>query len=293
MSRNIQPEEVRPQASLRGKAVVVTGGGRGIGRATAQVLARAGANVMVTARTADEIADTVAEIGRQGGRAVSFAADVSNWLAMRQLAEETARVLSPAEIVVINASVVHPVADTWTVEPADWARNVEINLTGAFYTARAFLPGMVGQGQGTLIFVSSGAAVHTVPGWSAYAAAKAGMEQFAHNLASELDQRDVPVRVHVLHPGIVATSMQERVRQVSAEQFPLVEQYRKYHEKGYLRPPEQPARLIWWLATPMAADLRGQVVSIDDPAIRSRVATDLGGASLPSRGERAGASAGG
>jgi 3-oxoacyl-[acyl-carrier protein] reductase len=287
MSRNVQPEEVRPQASLRGKVVVVTGGGRGIGRATAQLLAGAGANLMVTARTADEIADTVAEIGRQGGRAVSFAADVSNWSATRQLAQETVQVLGPPEIVVINASVLRPMADTWTVEPADWARNVEINLTGAFYTARAFLPGMVGRGQGILIFVSSGAAVHSVPGWSAYAAAKAGLEHFARNLAAELDQRELPIRVHVLQPGIVATSMQERVRQVSAEQFPLVEQYRKYHEKGYLRPPEQPARLIWWLATPMAADLHGQVVSIDDPAIRSRVTTDLGGPPIPGRGEQA------
>lgn len=285
--QRIQLEEVRPRANLRGKAAVVTGGGRGIGRATAQLLAGAGANVMVTARTADEIADTVAEIGRQGGRAVSFVADVSNWSAMHQLAQETAQVLGPPEIVVINASVLRPMADTWTVEPAAWARNVEINLTGAFYTARAFLPGMVGRGKGILIFVSSGAAVHTVPGWSAYAAAKAGLEHFARNLAAELDQREVPVRVHVLHPGVVATSMQERVRQVSAEQFPRVERYREYYEKGYLRPPEQPARLIWWLATPMAADLHGQVVSIDDPAIRRRITADLGGPPIPGRGEQA------
>lgn len=266
---------IRDEARLEGKVAVITGGGRGIGRAAARVLARAGAAVVVTARTATQVEETVEHIRRKGGRAQAFPADVSDWAAMERLAEETRQVFGPADVVVANAGAVHPVGDTWAVEPADWVQNVAINLTGAFYTTRAFLPTMVSRRRGVLIFVSSGAAVHPVPGSSAYCVAKAGLDHLARNVAAEVDQRELPIRVHILYPGIVDTAMQERLRRIPAEQFPLVDQFRSYHDHGWLRPPEEPATLIWWLATPMAADFHGQVVNIDDAGIRRRMAADL------------------
>ena len=275
---------MRDEARLEGQVAVVTGGGRGIGRAAAILLAQAGAAVVVTARTATEVEETAEHIRRQGGRAQALPADVSDWAAMERLAEETTQAFGPADIVVANAGVIHPVGDTWEVEPADWAQNLTINLTGSFYTARAFLPAMVARRSGVLIFVSSGAASHPVPGWSAYCAAKAGAEHFVRNVAAEVDQRGLPIRVHALYPGIVATAMQEKIRRVSAEQFPLVDRYRNYHEQGQLRPPHEPATLIWWLATPLAADFHGQVVNIDDAAIRSRMAADLGEPLFKGRG---------
>jgi len=203
---------VRDEARLEGQVAVVTGGGRGIGRAAAILLAQAGAAVVVTARTATEVEETAEHIRRQGGRAQALPADVSDWAAMERLAEETTQAFGPADIVVANAGVIHPVGDTWEVEPADWAQNLTINLTGSFYTARAFLPAMVARRSGVLIFVSSGAASHPVPGWSAYCAAKAGAEHFVRNVAAEVDQRGLPIRVHALYPGIVATAMQEKPR---------------------------------------------------------------------------------
>ena len=267
---------MRDEARLEGKVAIVAGGGRGVGRAAAILLARAGAAVVVTARTAAQVKETVERIHREGGRALPIPADVSNWAAMQQVAAEAARAFGPVEIVVASAGVIDPVGDTWKVEPADWMRNLTINLTGAFYTARAFLPAMVSRRSGVLIFVSSGAATHPVPGWSAYCTAKAGLDHFARNLAAEIDQQSVPIRVHVLYPGIVATAMQEKIRGIPSEQFALVDQFRAYHQDDWLRPPQEPATLIWWLATPMAADFHGQVVSIDDAAIRSRMAADLG-----------------
>jgi NAD(P)-dependent dehydrogenase (short-subunit alcohol dehydrogenase family) len=277
--------DTRDEASLNSQVAVVTGGGRGIGRATAIRLAKAGASVMVTARTEAEIEETARQIRQEGGRAQAFPVDVSDWEAMEGLAEETERAFGPADIVVANAGVIKPVGNTWEVAPGEWAQNLAINLAGAFYTARAFLPTMVDRRRGVLIFVSSGAATHPVPGWSAYCAAKAGLDHFVRNLAAEVDQRSLPIRAHTLYPGIVDTSMQARIRQKSVEVFSRADEFRGYHEHGWLRPPEEPAALIWWLATPMAAEFHGQVVNIDDATIRRRMAVDLGMPLFKARGE--------
>ncbi|MFP4395167.1 MAG: SDR family NAD(P)-dependent oxidoreductase [Anaerolineales bacterium] len=263
---------------LDDKIAVVTGGGRGIGRATALTLARAGAAVAVAARTEEEIAAVAEEIREAGGQAMAVPTDITSWAAVQHLADEVARAYGPADIVVANAGIVKPVEDTWAVAPEAWAQNVDVNLTGAFYTARAFLPAMMereAREAGVVIFVSSGAATHPVPGWSAYCAAKAGLDHFARNVASEIDRRGSSIRIHTLYPGIVDTSMQTRIRELSEEQFPQAEKYRAYYEKNQLRPPEEPATLIWWLTTPMAADFHGQAANIDDAEVRRRIAADL------------------
>jgi NAD(P)-dependent dehydrogenase (short-subunit alcohol dehydrogenase family) len=275
---------MRDEARLDGKVAVVTGGGRGIGRAAAILLARAGADVVVTARTEEEIDATAKAIREEGGHARAFPTDVADWENVRRLAEETEQQLGPADIVVANAGVIFPVGNTWQVGAERWAYNVGVNLTGAFYAARAFLPAMVDRGSGVLIFVSSGAATHPVAGWSAYCAAKAGVDHFVRTLASEIDQEGLELRAHALYPGIVSTAMQEKIRSVTHEEFAQVDRFRSYHEQGQLRDPEEPGTLIWWLATPMAAEFHGQAVSIDDPAIRRRMANDLGVERFADRG---------
>lgn len=264
------------RARLDGQVAVVVGASRGIGRAAAVRLASAGATVAVVARGRAGLEETAAAARSGGAEVVAFEADAADWESVAHAAENVARTLRPPNIVVFTAGVLEPVGECWEVDPRQWADNIKIDLVGAFHTARAFLPAMVERGSGTLIFTSSGAAVHTVPGWSAYCAAKAGLDHFVHNLAAELDERGTSVRAHILYPGITDTRMQEEIRTMNESRFPDVGRFREYHRRGLLRPPEEPAVLIWWLATPMAADLRGKVANMDDPVILRRVSRDLG-----------------
>jgi len=261
------------RARLDGKVAVVTGGGRGIGRATALLLARAGATVVVASRRTADCEAVAASIREAAGRGFAVATDVTDWAAVEHLAAETIRLAGRPDIVVVSAGAIEAVGNTWEVPPGRWAEVVDINLVGAFNTVRGFVPGM---GAGVIVLVSSGAARSVTPGWSAYGAAKAGVDYLGRNLQAELDLRGLPILVHLVYPGIVDTAMQETVRGVSEERFPDVGRFRRWHEQGRLRQPEQPATLIWWLATGAATDLRGQVVDIDDADVRARMAADLG-----------------
>lgn len=263
------------KARLDGQVAVITGAGRGIGQAAAERLALAGATTVLVARSLEQIRHGVEVIRSRGGRADCLECDVSQWEQVRWMAEQTVSRVGRPHIVVANAGVIDPVGDAWTLDPKNWANNLAVNLTGAFHMVRAFMPAMIEAGRGVFIFTSSGAATHPVPGWSAYCAAKAGMDLFAKTLAEEIRRTNAGIRIHILYPGIVDTAMQQRIRDISEDRFPLVGDFRTYYRHGLLRPPSEPAALIWWLATPFAVDYHGRVASLDDPAVRQRLASDL------------------
>ncbi|MEJ5348954.1 MAG: SDR family oxidoreductase [Desulfosoma sp.] len=272
MHEMIIPQEAR----LDGQVAVLSGAGRGIGRAAALRLAQVGARTVLLARTPSQIQEACEALRAQGWKADAFACDVSRWPDVHELAEKVMALVGPPHIVAANAGVIDPVGDTWTLDPEEWAQNLAVNLTGAFHLVRAFLPAMMDAGRGVFIFTSSGAATHAVGGWSAYCAAKAGLDLFAKTLAEETRRINPDLRIHLLYPGIVDTAMQERIRQIPSNRFPEVERFQTYKREGLLRPPEEPAALIWWLATPFAKDYHGRVASLDDPMIRQRLALDLG-----------------
>lgn len=261
---------------LDGVVAVVTGGGSGVGAATVGLLAGAGATVVAAGRRQAPCAALAATLRASGATVHGVTADVADWASVERLESETRRLAGPTDVVVAAAGVVRPAGMTWAIEPGEWAANVQTNLVGAFNTLRAFLPGMIERDQGVLVLVSSVAVKLTTPGWGAYGAAKAGVDHLARVAQAELDGRGSAVRVHVVYPGVVDSPMQQTIRSFSDDEFPSVATFRRMHEKGRLRPAEQPAALIRWLLTPAAADLRGQVADIDDPDLRARVSADLG-----------------
>lgn len=268
--------ELALNGMMEGKTAVISGASRGIGLAAGRLFAQAGARVILNARSQADLEKAAGDIQGQGGRAEIFAGDVSRWEHMQALGKLVAERFGAADIVVANAGRLDPIGSSWEVAPEAWEQNIQVNLTGSYFLARACLPAMIVRGAGVLVFVSSGVATHPLPGWSAYCAAKAGVDHLVRTLAAEMQQQEQPLRVYGLHPGVVDTAMQSKIRGTPADTFPLVEKYQRYQENGQLRPPEEPAALIVWLASQHAADLTGQVVSIRDETIRSRLAADFG-----------------
>lgn len=252
---------------LRGKTALITGGGRGIGRATALLVAARGAGVVVTARGRDQIAATVQDIQAAGGEARAIPADVSSDSDVRRLFAEAGRI----DVLINNAGIIEPIAPVASAPPGAWQRDIEINLYGVFLTCHYALPAMLDAGWGRIINVSSGAARGTTVGWSAYSASKAGVESLTGVLAREVGARGV--HVNAVRPGIVDTEMQVEIRASSEEDFGAenLARFRGYKERGQLRAPEDPARLILWLLSAEAEDTNGEVLAIDDPQVASKI----------------------
>ncbi|HIK98887.1 MAG TPA: SDR family oxidoreductase [Dehalococcoidia bacterium] len=187
------------------RVAIVTGGGRGIGRAIAQGVAREGARVVVTARTADEIADVAHEIVLAGGEAIGVVCDVSDEGNVQQMVDEAISQWGRIDILVNNAATNLPNIDVVDMEPDAWRRVVDVNLTGPFLCARAVLPKMIEQGSGAIVNISSIGGRHGGKGRGPYRAAKAGLINLTETLAAENFPHGV--RVNCVCPGGVETEM--------------------------------------------------------------------------------------
>jgi NAD(P)-dependent dehydrogenase (short-subunit alcohol dehydrogenase family) len=174
---------------LTGQVAIVTGGGTGFGRAIAEVLAMAGAAVMVVGRRAGELGETVARITAGGGQAMAFPADITDWDAMQQLVTTTEAQFGPVDLLVNNAGAVNPLAPLWELDPEEWRRNVEVNLTGTVLCMRAVLPGMVARQRGRIITISSHGIKGPVPYFAAYASTKLAVVKVMETLAVEVRER--------------------------------------------------------------------------------------------------------
>ena len=233
-------------ASLEGKLALVTGGSRGIGRAIALELGRAGAEVVVGYRTGREEAEAVAtEIG---GRAVE--ADVSDAESAKGLVETAGDV----DVLVNNAGLTR---DGLLVRMSDedWRTVIDTNLSSVFYTCRAAARPMMRKRAGSIVNVSSIVGVHGNWGQTNYAASKAGIIGFTKSLARELGSRNV--RANVVAPGYVKTQLTdvlpEEATAAMLTNTPL----------GRLGDPEDVAGAVRFLCSDAAAFITGDVVLVD------------------------------
>lgn len=191
---------------LAGRVAVVTGGGRGIGRAVALELARAGAAVAPIARSAAELAEVAAEIVRIGGRAPAhpIVADVRDAGAVRAAVSGVESELGAVDILVVAAGIAR-FAAVEELSDASWHDQIDTNLTGAFYSIRAVLPGMKARRHGDLITIGSVASIREFAGCAAYGAAKFGLLGLTRVVREEA-RRD-NVRVTAILPGATETAI--------------------------------------------------------------------------------------
>jgi 3-oxoacyl-[acyl-carrier protein] reductase len=232
--------------SLEGKTALVTGASRGIGRAIALELARAGASVVVGYRSGAEEAEAVAR--EAGGRAVQ--ADVSDPDDAKRLVGEA----GDLDILVNNAGLTRD-GLLARMSDEDWRAVLDTNLGGTFHTCRAAARGMMKRRRGAIVNVSSIVAIHGNPGQTNYSASKAGIIGFTKALARELGNRGV--RANVVAPGYVSTRLTdvlpEELQQAMLANTPL----------GRLGTPEDVAGAVRFLCSDEAAFVTGDVLLVD------------------------------
>ncbi len=251
--------------SLTGQVIIVTGASKGIGAAAAVALGKAGATVMLAARNGKLAADVAQTIVAAGGTAAARACDVSNYAEVQALVAETIGRFGKLDVLVNNAGVIEPIASVAESDPAAWARNIDINLTGAYYAIRAVLPGMIAAGGGTIVNVSSGAAIRPLEGWSAYCTGKAGLHMLTRAVA--LENADKGIRIFGFQPGTTDTDMQVQIRASGINMISKI-------PRENLTPVAHPAAAIVYLCTAAADDLNGQEFSLRDEPFRARLNLD-------------------
>lgn len=190
--------------SLQGEVALVTGAGRGIGRAIAERYAAEGAGVVLMSRTTDQVDDAVGSITAAGGHAVGAAGDVTVAADIGRAVQAAEQNFGPVSILVSNAGITGPYAPMWDADPDEWWRTQEVHLHGAFLCTRAVYDGMVKRGGGRIIVISSRAAERGAGNVSAYQIAKASQLRFVEALAAE--SAEVGIRTFAVHPGMVDTA---------------------------------------------------------------------------------------
>jgi NADP-dependent 3-hydroxy acid dehydrogenase YdfG len=219
-------------SALETQVALVTGAGRGIGRAVALALAREGAAVVLAARTRAELAAVAAEIREMGGRALAVPTDVTQDAAVEALVEQTVGELGRLDLLVTAAGVATfgPVSGA---KPADWDAMLAVNLRAVMVCCRAVLGPMIRQHRGMIVNVASVAATRPIPGAAAYAATKAGVVAWSRVLAEEV--RGEGIRVGVVLPGAVDT--------------PLWDAIANAPDRRRMLTPDDVARAVAWMAT--------------------------------------------
>ena len=232
--------------SLEGKTALVTGGSRGIGRAIALELARAGARVTLSYRSGRDEAEGVAQ--EVGARAVQ--ADVADPEQARRLVDES----GDLDILVNNAGLTRDGLIA-RMSDDDWSDVIETNLGGVFHTCRAAARGMMRRRSGSIVNISSIVGLHGNPGQTNYSASKAGIIGFTKALARELGNRGV--RANVVAPGYVDTrltqAIAEEMRQLMLANTPL----------GRFGEPEDVAGAVRFLCSDDASFITGEVLLVD------------------------------
>ena len=264
---------------LVGQVAVVTGAGRGIGRAIAEMQAREGARVALIARTSAEIEAVAEAINADGGTARAYPVDIVDRAAIDKAFAAIEGDLGAVNLLTNNAGAFSAYGPIWTVDPDEWRRDVETNIFGTFNCCRAALPPMIARRRGRVIVMTGGGTATSFPNGSGYATSKAGLLRFAECVADTLIGSGV--LVFAMDPGLVRTAMTERQLESEQGQKYLTDIPRLF-ERGIDVPPTLAARLsveiglgrFDRMAGRMLMAARGDI-NLDEDAVDKIVASDL------------------
>jgi NAD(P)-dependent dehydrogenase (short-subunit alcohol dehydrogenase family) len=256
-------------SALNGKVALVTGGGRGIGRACAIALAEAGAEVAVCSRTAEEINEVADDLRAIGRRSLAVVCDVTDAAQVRRMADEVTGQFGAVEILINNAGLGR--SHRFVDHPDDlWHQTLAINLTSVYYVTKAFVPKMIEMRRGRVINIASVMSKIGGKYVAAYAAAKHGVLGLTRALAVELVGYNITV--NAVCPGYVDTPMtDDNVANIAAKTGMSESEARKTLEKlsplNRMIEPEEVAAMVVMLASDLAQGINGQAINIDGGAV--------------------------
>lgn len=190
--------------SLQGKIALVTGAGKGIGKAIAMALAKEGVHVGLLARTDKDLQQTAAEIAALGGKSATATADISDIHAVNQAVEKIQTALGKIDILINNAGT-GTFGKFLELSPEVWENQVRVNLFGTYYVTRAVLPQMIERQTGDIVNISSSAGLKGAPVTSAYSASKFGVMGLTDSLMQEVRKHNI--RVTAMAPSTVVTEL--------------------------------------------------------------------------------------
>jgi 3-oxoacyl-[acyl-carrier protein] reductase len=244
---------------LKNKVAIVTGGARGIGKAIAILFAKEGAKVVIIARTATEINNTVSEIRQNGGEVIGIVGDVSKWEDIENLVSNTISNFGTIDILVNNAGVLKPIGPFIDTNIEEWVRNFQINFLGTVLCCKAILPVMIEKKHGKIINLSGGGSTSPRVNFTAYGVAKTAIVRFTETLAEEL--KNFNIQINAIAPGAVNTKMLTEVLETGeAAGKKELEDAKIQAEKGGISP-ELTAELALFLASDKSNNLTGRLIS--------------------------------
>jgi 3-oxoacyl-[acyl-carrier protein] reductase len=213
--------------SLKGKVALVTGAGKGIGRATAIALAKEGVNIGLVARTEVDLKVVASEIEALGVQAVYATADVSSLEQVEQAVEQLTEKLGAVDILINNAGI-GKFGSFLEMDPEEWKNVIDVNLMGVYYVTRTVLPQLIEKNGGDIINISSTSGLRGTAGSSAYSASKFGLLGLTESLTQEVRKHNI--RVFALTPSTVATELafKENLTDGDLEKFMQPEDLAEY-----------------------------------------------------------------
>ena len=244
---------------LRGKTALVTGGGRGIGRAIALGLAQEGAQVAVLDILADNAAAVAGEIEATGVKALALPADLTKRAQVERAIADTLAQFGQIDILVNNAGWdrMELFLDS---EEETWDKIIAINFKGMLYVCKAALPSMVARGQGKVISIASDAGRAGSTGEAVYAGTKGAIIAFSKTLAREMARHKITV--NVVCPGLTETPLLQSIREQSPKTEKVIEAVTRAIPLGRVGQPEDIAGAVVYLASPAADFVTGQTLSV-------------------------------
>lgn len=244
------------------RTVWITGAASGMGASHARRFAERGDRVGCWDVQAELLAELVEGIRSAGGEAEGAVTDVMDWEAVQSGAARLREDLGPASVVVANAGIVLTGEHVEDLDPAAWQRVIDVNLTGAFLTARAAIPQIREAGGGSLILISSVCGLTSSPGYAAYNASKHGMIGLMRTLANELSPEGITV--NAICPGWVRTPMLDQSVDEAADAFARMQLIKRLIE------PAEVTDAVEWLASPRARMVTGVALPVDGGLMESR-----------------------